>query len=140
MRTLHSDCVKRATRILFVDDERMVLRAPTAGTIASLDIAEGAVVTSEQVAGILADVTKWEIATVDLSELNVVGLEVGDPVVITFYAIPGLELPGKISRIETIGESFRGADTTYSLIITPDQQDDRLRWNMTAAVRILPKR
>jgi len=27
MRTLHSDCVKRPTCILFVDDERMVLRA-----------------------------------------------------------------------------------------------------------------
>jgi len=27
MRTLHSDCMTRATRILFVDDERMVLRA-----------------------------------------------------------------------------------------------------------------
>lgn len=120
--------------------EAMTLRAPAAGTLASLEIDVGQVITSEQIVGTLADLSSWQMRTVDLSELNIVGLEEGDPVMISFYAIPGLELPGKISHIQTIGQSVPGIDTTYSLVITPDTQDSRLRWNMTAAVRILPKK
>jgi HlyD family secretion protein len=41
----------------------------------------------------------------------------------------------KVTRIETIGQSQQG-DITYKVYITPDKQDQRLRWNMTASVSI----
>jgi HlyD family secretion protein len=83
----------------------------------------------------LADLGAWQIETTDLTELNVVRASVGSPVTMTFDAIPGLELPGRVSRIRPLGENKQG-DITYVLTITPDRQDQRLRWNMTAAVSI----
>jgi HlyD family secretion protein len=53
----------------------------------------------------------------------------------TFDAIPGFELPGKVSKIKLYGDTKQG-DIVYTVIITPDQQDTRLRWNMTAKVSI----
>jgi len=52
-------------------------------------------------------------------------------------AISDLELPGHVVRIKPIGEDKRG-DITYTVIIQPDQADERLRWNMTTAVFIEP--
>ena len=41
-------------------------------------------------------------------------------------------------RIKEIGENKMG-DITYTVIVIPDEQDDRLRWNMTATVVIEPQ-
>ena len=53
----------------------------------------------------------------------------------TFDAIPGLELSGHVSQIKPYGDTRQG-DIVYTVTITPDQQDERLRWNMTAKVSI----
>jgi HlyD family secretion protein len=86
----------------------------------------------------LADVSNWQIETDDLTELSIVRVSVGDAVAITFDAIPDLELAGKVVRIKSFGENKQG-DITYTVIIQPNQQDERLRWNMTASVAIEPK-
>ena len=81
----------------------------------------------------LADTATWQIETTDLTELNIVNVSEGTPVTMTFDAIPGLELPGKVSKIRSFGESKQG-DIVYTVIVTPTQPDPRLRWNMTAKV------
>jgi len=55
----------------------------------------------------------------------------------TFDAIPALELSGKVTHIKVLGENKQG-DITYIVTVTPDRQDERLRWNMTASVAITP--
>jgi multidrug resistance efflux pump len=114
------------------------LYAPSAGTVASLEAKVGEQVAPGSPVVWLADLSAWQIETDDLTELNIVRIQEGDPVTITFDAIPDLELPGKVVRIEAIGESKMG-DITYTVIIVPDEDDDRLRWNMTASVVIEPE-
>ena len=63
----------------------------------------------------------------------------GAPATIMFDAIPDLTLSGKVSQIETFGENNQG-NTVYTVVITPDRQDARLRWNMTASVAISTQR
>jgi len=114
------------------------LRAPFAGTVASLDLTAG-----EQVApGVpivwLADLSAWRIETDDLTELDVVYVSLGDAVTVTFDALPGLKLAGQVTHIKDLGENKQG-DMTYTVVVALDQQDDRLRWNMTAAVAIEPQ-
>ena len=114
------------------------LRAPFSGVVGTLDMK-----TSEYVApGVptihLADLSTWQIETTDLTELDVGRVRVGSPVTMTFDAIPGLELTGRVSRIRPLGENKQG-DITYVVTITPDRQDARLRWNMTASASIVPK-
>ena len=86
---------------------------------------------------IVADLSQWQIETTDLIELQVVGIQEGDPVTITFDALPGTELSGKVVRIKPIGENRQG-DITYTVVIALDKQDNRLRWNMTAVVNFVP--
>ena len=62
----------------------------------------------------------------------------GAAATITFDALPGLELAGRVLQIRPLGENKQG-DMTYTVVIQPDQLDDRLRWNMTAAVAIEPQ-
>jgi multidrug resistance efflux pump len=109
------------------------LIAPFSGTIATLDAKVGEQVGPGTPVVVLADLSHWQIETDDLTELNIVKISEGDPVLIGFDAIPDLELPGKVVRIKAIGENKMG-DITYTVIVMPDESDDRLRWNMTATV------
>ena len=69
----------------------------------------------------------------DVSELNIVGIKIGQAVKVTFDAIPGLDLSGKVLRIQSLGVNKQG-DITYKVVVQLDQQDERLKWNMTALV------
>lgn len=113
------------------------LHAPFAGFVAALDAKVGEQVAPGAPMLQLADFSAWQIETDDLTELSVVGIDAGNPVTITVDAIPDLELPGQVVRIKPIGEDKRG-DITYTVIVQPDQADERLRWNMTTAVFIEP--
>jgi len=114
------------------------LRAPFSGVVASLDMKTGEYVALGAPTIHLADLSTWQIETTDLTELDVVRVSAGSPVTMTFDAIPGLELSGMVSRIRALGENKQG-DITYIVTITPDQQDERLRWNMTVSASIVPK-
>ncbi len=111
------------------------LVAPFAGTVVSLDIAAGEYATPGMPILRLADTSAWRIETKDLTELNIAQVELGMPATVTFDAIPGLELSGHVSQIKPYGDNRQG-DIVYTVTITPDQQDERLRWNMTAKVSI----
>ena len=111
------------------------LTAPFAGTVTTLDIHTGEYVTPGTVILRLADTSAMQVETTDLTELNIVNVKEGTPVTMTFDAIPGLELPGKVGKIRSYGDNKQG-DIVYTVYVTPDQQDARLRWNMTAKVNI----
>ncbi len=111
------------------------LRAPFAGVVAALNASLG----EQIVAGVpvisLADLSRWQIETEDLTEFNVVGVQAGDKVTLTFDALPDLAKEGVVNRIRPIGQNNRG-DIVYTLVIDPAQHDERLLWNMTAVVEI----
>jgi HlyD family secretion protein len=111
------------------------LVAPFAGTVVSLDIAAGEYAAPGTPILRLADTSAWRIETKDLTELNIAQVQVGMPATITFDALPGLELSGRVSQIKPYGDNRQG-DIVYTVTITPDQQDERLRWNMTAKVSL----
>ena len=111
------------------------LRAPFAGTVASLNLQAGEQAGAGAPVAQLADQSAWLIETDDLTEINVVFVQEGDRVRITVDALPDLELQGVVSRIKPLGENKQG-DITYTATIVPDTHEDRLRWNMTASVTI----
>lgn len=113
------------------------LRAPFAGAVVAVDLKPGEFVAPGAPLVYLADQSAWQIETTDLTELNIVRVRQGSPVMMTFDAIPDLQLLGTVSRINGLGENKQG-DITYIVTVTPDRQDSRLRWNMTASVSIVP--
>jgi HlyD family secretion protein len=117
--------------------DKATLVAPIDGTIAALDVEIGELADTTATVITMADLSELEIETDDLTELQVVDVNPGDKVTITFDALPGVELSGTVTRIKTLGENKQG-DITYTVTVKPDQQDARLRWNMTAVVAIDP--
>jgi HlyD family secretion protein len=107
------------------------LRAPFSGTIAELLINTGEQVSPNAPVVRLADLSRWQIETEDLTELDIVGVNQNTPVLLTFDAIPDLEMPGAVQYIRPVGQDNRG-DIVYTVVIAPEQQDPRLLWNMTA--------
>ena len=132
------DAAQAARDLITEQIKNAKLIAPFAGVVTALDLKLGEYVTPGVPVVRVADSSNWQVETTDLTELNVVNIKVGDPATVEFDAIPELELPGKVARIEGYGESRQG-DIVYTVTIALDQIDERLRWNMTAKVTIEPK-
>jgi HlyD family secretion protein len=116
-----------------VDDTE--LRAPFAGTLAHLYIRAGEQIGPGAPAADLGDLTAWQVETDDLSELDVVRVQPGKSVRLTFDAIPDLTLQGTVDRLQPKGEKKLG-DMTYTAIVRVANPDPRLLWNMTAVVNL----
>ena len=113
-----------------------ILTAPFDGTIAAINVEMGEQVAPGEDAVTLADFGSWRIETDDLTELSVVNVEPGDSVEISFDALPETQLTGRVANIKPIGENKQG-DITYTVLVDLDEQDDQLRWNMTAEATII---
>lgn len=120
-----------------LDLDRLMVRSPINGIVAAVSVSTGQVTQSGARAFVVADLSRWKIVAANLNELNISQIREGDPVVMTFFAIPGLELPGRVARVETIGRTT-DIGTSYNVTITPDSWDERLRWNMSTQVVFLP--
>lgn len=117
--------------------EKAILTAPFGGTVVEVNPKAGEWFGTGEVAVILADFSDWKIETTDLEEGEIVKVQEGNLVRISFDALPDLELPGRVVSIQGIGKNYQG-DIVYEVTISPDQWDSRLRWKMTATVAIEP--
>lgn len=127
-----ADAVLEQAKVALANTE---LRAPFAGLIAALDAKVGEHVGAGVPIVRLGDCSSWQIETTDLTELNIARVHEGDTVTITFDALPEMELPGTVIRVGMFGENKQG-DIVYTALIKPSQNNEQLRWNMTAKVRV----
>lgn len=123
-----------------LDLERATLRAPMPGMVVALNVRVGETPSLSEPAFVLADVSSWRIETSDLSERAIVRITEGVSATITLDALPNVTFMGKVEAIRAIGVTrLDSPDVTYTVLIAPGRQDDRLRWNMTAMVTFDPE-
>ena len=81
----------------------------------------------------MADFSQWLVQTTDLTEIDVVNLEEGQPVTVSLDAIPEAQLTGEIL---SIGQTFaeNQGDIVYEVTILLTDTHPAMRWGMTAAV------
>ncbi|MCX7858814.1 MAG: biotin/lipoyl-binding protein [Chloroflexus sp.] len=115
--------------------DKLTLRAPFAGTVARIELRRGEVAAPTQPALLLGDLSAWHIETTDLSEIDAARITLGAAVMVTFDALPGVKLPGRVIAIEPYGADRLG-EVVYTATIELVQTDPRLRWNMTAVVTV----
>jgi HlyD family secretion protein len=70
-----------------------------------------------------------------LTELDVVRVTEGRLVSVTLDALPDTPFEGRVTRIDSQSEDYRG-DVTYPVIVELLQSPEALRWGMTALVEI----
>jgi len=111
------------------------LIAPFDGTVAEIDAEAGQVVGPGAPIVSMANLSQWEIDTDDLSEVDIVDVQPEQAVTITFDALPGVKLNGKVLAITPKSQTKRG-DVTYTVKIAIENPDPRLKWGMTGQVEI----
>ena len=84
----------------------------------------------------------WRVNTTNLTELQVVGVRVGNSVQVEVDALPGRVFPGEVERVADASQVVRG-DVTYVATVrllpdgVPAADLAALRPGMTAVVRDL---
>ena len=113
------------------------LKANVGGTVANLQIEPGERIAAGVPVLTVVDFSNWQIKTDNLTEINVVNVEVGQKVEVVLDALPEKTFNGEVSQISKIYEEKRG-DVTFTATITLSETDPQMRWGMTAAVSFLP--
>ena len=110
------------------------VRAPFAGTVTSVMVEVGNSMRPGQVAVVLATLERLQARTTDLTELDIVHVSVGQPVVVTADGLAGREFRGVVSDISLRGTESRGQVVYDVYVDLIDADDAPLRWGMTAWV------
>ncbi len=115
--------------------ENAELKAPIDGTVNTISIRSGEYVVPGQVVLTLADLQNLIVETTDLNEIDVARVNIGDPVEITFDALPDLVVTGRVTNIGS--KSAEGSGVTYPVTVVMEEIPEGLRWGMTAFVDIM---
>jgi multidrug resistance efflux pump len=118
--------------------DKLQLTAPFAGTVGNVYAREGELLAAGQTVLALGDLSSLRVETTDLSEVDVARVTVGQPVNVTFDALKGQTLQGRVTRIAPMSSASQGG-VNYTVIVELDQLDPALRWGMTAFTDIQVK-
>jgi RND family efflux transporter MFP subunit len=114
--------------------EQADIVAPFDGTISDVLIRDGQYVNAGQPIVLLGDLSRMQIETTDLNEKDVAGLKIGDKVMVTVDALPGVQVEGTIAQIAP--KSSKTTGVNYTVTIDLAQVPDGLRWGMTTLVEM----
>jgi macrolide-specific efflux system membrane fusion protein len=111
--------------------------APIAGVITALSVENGGTAGGSG-SGAAVTITNPEVyqATITLAESDISTVEVGQRAILTFDALPDLNLTGQVTRVDTIGANESGV-VSYGVVITPDVMDKSVKGGMTVSVSII---
>jgi multidrug efflux pump subunit AcrA (membrane-fusion protein) len=114
--------------------EDLELRAPFSGTVSEVNVRQGEWINAGQAILVAADLADLEVETTDLNEIDAARVKVGNPVVVTFDALPGVEVNGTVKSIAP--KASEGSGVNYTVVVKLDELPDLLRWGMTAFVDV----
>ncbi len=110
------------------------IRAPFDGVIGQVSIKKYD--SAGNSAAIATLITNQKIAELSLNEVDAAKIKEGDKTTLTFDAIDGLTLTGKVAEVDTVGTVSQGV-VSYAIKIGFDSQDERIRSGMTANASII---
>ncbi|MCX6718311.1 MAG: efflux RND transporter periplasmic adaptor subunit [Candidatus Staskawiczbacteria bacterium] len=108
--------------------------APFGGIIGATSVKKGDTISSSTSA--ITFITQNQMTAISLSETDIPKIKMGDKAILTFDAISGLSITGKVTEIDTLGTVSQGV-VSYNVQITFDTQDDRIKPGMSASVNII---
>lgn len=114
--------------------ENLIVRAPVAGVIATVNISEDDNVDNGTA---LLSILEGEdmVLTIAVDELDVVSVEEGQQVIISVDALPDLSIVGTVERVAPVG-SGDGGVTTYDVRLNFDSAGTGVRSGMNASGQV----
>jgi HlyD family secretion protein len=107
--------------------------APFSGTIATVPVNQYDQASSGTTIATL--ITDQDYVDISLNETDAASVMLGQPVTMTFTAIPNLTLTGKVAEIDPVGTVTSGV-VTYDVQISFDNEDARVKPGMTVTAVI----
>ncbi len=104
------------------DLRKLLLVATMDGKIVTSDLQEGLAISPGQSLIEVVDFSEWHVETENLTEIEVVDIQVGQNVTVVPDAIPDLELSGEVIQISDAFEDKRG-EVTYTTRIKLNETD-----------------
>jgi multidrug resistance efflux pump len=115
----------------------LMVVAPFDGTVADLSAKVGESVSAGSIAGTVADFSSWLVKTTDLTELEVVKIQEGQPASVVLDAIPDVTLNGEVQSISKTFTEKQG-DVVYEVTVILNETHPDILWGMTAVVKFEP--
>lgn len=81
-------------------------------------------------------ITKQKVATISLNEVDIAKIKLDQKVTITFDAIDGLSITGKVAEIDQVGTVSQGV-VSYNVSISLDVDDSRIKPGMSVSAVII---
>jgi RND family efflux transporter MFP subunit len=120
--------------------------APISGTVSGLTLQTGSVISSEAGSSDSSTITSQKIASivtsatpmisVNLTEIDVLQVKVGEKATIIFDALPDKTYTGQVISVDTIGSVNSGV-TNYPTLIALDDKEVTILPNMSASANII---
>jgi HlyD family secretion protein len=111
------------------------LTAPFAGTVTDIQVMPGDMVSQGQVAFRIDDLSNLYVE-LQVSEIDVYQIQVGQPVSVTFDAIPNAQYAGKVTDIGLVGTSISGA-VNFPVTVQVMNTDRAVKTGMTGVANII---
>jgi HlyD family secretion protein len=111
------------------------LLAPFAGTITEVDIKPGDLISASTAAFRIDDLSSVYV-DLQVSEIDINSIQMGQEATLTFDAIPNQEYKGKVTAIGVAGSVSQGV-VNYPVTIQLTNPDQNVKTGMTAAVNII---
>ena len=116
-----------------VNEARII--APFDGTVTEISYLPGEYVASGSIAVQVDDLHNM-VVNITVSEIDVIEVAVGDPVVVTFDALPFREYDAVVSSIASAGSDSSGS-VTFDVTVTLTNADEDIKPGFTADVSII---
>ena len=110
-----------------------IITAPFDGVVADVAVSVGEQAGAESRAVSIVDTSSWIVETSDITELEVVDIEVGQSVTLIADALDDVEMEGVVTSISQSAYTQSG-DVLYTVYIAVEAVDERVRWGMTVEV------
>jgi HlyD family secretion protein len=109
------------------------IRAPFSGIITNITVSKGDMISGGTVATLI---TKNKIAEISLNEIDAAPVKIGQKAILTFDALPGKTLEGKVYEISTVGEESQGV-VSYTVKINFEDGSGDVKPGMSATAKII---
>lgn len=115
--------------------------SPTDGTVNAINIKNGDDLSklssgsSRTVPMIIGDLGTLK-AQVQVNEVDIPNVSIGQKVMMTFSAIDGLAISGKVEKVDVLGTLSQGV-VTYNVTVGFDSLDPRIKSNMSVSAKII---
>jgi HlyD family secretion protein len=123
-----------ALQVVRVALEQAELRAPFGGTVSAVAISPGETVAPGQALLALADLSRLQVETIDLSERDVAQVALGQEAIVYVEAL-GQEIEGRVVGIAPQSTTI-GGDVVYTVYVELREHLPGLRWGMSVDVEI----